>query len=461
MREDPSQYGEVPAPGFLDGSLATFVIFVAGLIPRCLLLVFLAQMPLMNDARSYFQMGTSLAHGDSFVPYWPPGLPYFLAFLQSIGLSQGVVARVGMLTFHALFSLVLFKLVRLFASRRAANIALLLFAFYPSHVHMSVEPMTEMVAAAGLVLTVYLASLCVRRRALGWAALLGCVVGSLMLTRPSSILLVGVLPGWLWVRTRRVGPPVICLAISMVILSAWLVKTQRMVGSFVFINTANARNCFIGNNPHTPLYKTWWLGTHMAGEPGVPDAYVERASQIEALPPTERDQHYRAAAFSYILSRPDLFAIRCVNRMRNYFAFDTFTGALLISDYAVNKWLGLGIIAMDAVFFFSIMTLGLVQLFASRPEPLTNRYRGLLLVVVVAYALPYWIAFSHPRFHFPVVPLFGLLAAIMLSRITRDGIRKIVESLRRSRARRAGLGVSLLLIAYIQIEWIVVMYARF
>ena len=34
------------------------------------------------------------------------------------------------------------------------------------------------------------------------------------------------------------------------------------------VNEANSVNFFIGNNPYTPLYKTWWFGSHGEGEPG-------------------------------------------------------------------------------------------------------------------------------------------------------------------------------------------------
>ena len=90
------------------------------------------------------------------------------------------------------------------------------------------------------------------------------------------------------------------LLAALLPIGAWLVHAHAMTGRFVPINSANTVNFFFGNNPYTPLYKTWWFGSHEPGEPGVPPEYTALEERIRAAPPEERERLYRDQALAHI-----------------------------------------------------------------------------------------------------------------------------------------------------------------
>src|SRR5215467_6786229 len=76
------------------------LILGIGIAIRLLFLLWLADKPLMSDAVHYDEMSVQLLNGDSFVPFWPPGLPLFLAIVHKLFGPATLAARLGMLVFY-------------------------------------------------------------------------------------------------------------------------------------------------------------------------------------------------------------------------------------------------------------------------------------------------------------------------------------------------------------------------
>jgi len=440
---------------------ATALIIVSvGLVLRLGALAWLSPTPLFADARSYHRMALQLAHGEQFSPYWPPGLPYYLSFFARVFSESEIISRSGTLLLYVVFSILLYKLAKRLTDMAAANLALLIFSLYPSYIHLSVESLTELPAATCLLATTYFAYLGGHRRS--WLALCvtGLALGWLSLIRPSAIMLIPLVAAYVVVRTKRVLLSALPCVVALVIISCWLYKAHHMAGHFVMINQANTRNVFFGNNPHTPLYRTWWFGSHGPGEPGVPDAYTALHARIKQLPEDAQNQAYRNATLDYVLAQPDLFLLRTVNRIRNYFAFDTYSGSVLIKGYRCNKVTGLLVLGLDAIFFTAILSLSILFLFTRTPSVMEKDGVTLILATVCAYAMPYWFSFSYPRFHIPIMPLLGIFGAAMLKQLIEQPRASLFGPLAHSAWRRYGLVLAFVLLAYIQIEWIFVMYWR-
>src|SRR5262249_36525850 len=58
---------------------ATTAIISMGVVLRLLFLWLIADKPLMSDAVNYNDMSLALLRGVPFVPFFPPGLPLYLA----------------------------------------------------------------------------------------------------------------------------------------------------------------------------------------------------------------------------------------------------------------------------------------------------------------------------------------------------------------------------------------------
>jgi 4-amino-4-deoxy-L-arabinose transferase-like glycosyltransferase len=434
---------------WLGSPSATWILAAAGLLLRLLALAVAARQPLADDALDYHETALKLLRGESFEPDWPPGLPYFLASACAIFGPSELTSRAAMVLLWCGFAAALFALGRRAGGVEAGNLALLLFAVFPSYVLLSVTPLTQLPAATLLLAAAVVSLRLIDRPSFGRGLAVGLTLAGLVLVRPSNLLLCAALPLYLFARTRRLAALVAPALVIALLVGAWSLKARAMTGRFVLINDSNSANLFCGNNPWTPLYRTWWFGSHKAGEPDVPDEYLREHQRIARLPIGERDHEFSRAALRHVLGRPDLFVVRSASRVRTYFAFDTFAGAQLAKG-AHLKHLGLLVIAVDAALYLAVAALALWLLIAAPPPG-----GPLLALLVLLYSAPYFISFSHPTYHFPVVPLLGVLAAVAGARLLAGELRAPLRG-----ARRVGLIAALALLAAIQLEWIANMSSR-
>ncbi len=447
--------------GFLGLRSATFVIIGIGITIRVAVLIVFAQLPLASDALSYHNMALRILANENFSPYWPPALPYFLSFFYYIFGPAEFVGRASMLLFYLIFSYAIFRLTKEITSIQTANITVLLFAIFPTYIFHSVEPYTQLPTATYLVVAAYLIVLSNKKQNLVYSILLGITIALLILTRASSIILLGLIPLYLIFKNRNLRSAVLLFLVALVVVFGWVGKVHQMTGRWIFINEANSANFFFGNNPYTPLYKTWWFGSHGEGDPEVPTAYRELLSSIRDNEAQIQDKLFFQVALNHIKTRPELFLIRTINRVRNYFAFDTFTGSALINSYSFNNFLGLAVIAIDALFYCAIMLLALRYMFTLQLNSNQFDYFALFMLLALGYAAPYWISFSHPTYHFPIIPLFGVLASALTARIIEAKHRQISWSwIPQSGRKKYSFLIICLVFIFTQIEWVLVMWSR-
>ena len=92
----------------------------------------------------------------------------------------------------------------------------------------------------------------------------------------------------------------------------------------------------------------------------------------------------------------------------------------------------------------------------SEPEDEPERRAGLVAVgLTLLYALPYFASFSHPTYHFPIIPLLAAPAAFVAARgLTGASI------LPSTRGRRRLIYAAWAVLLAIQMEWIAHMSSR-
>jgi 4-amino-4-deoxy-L-arabinose transferase-like glycosyltransferase len=410
----------------------------------------------LDENPSYREMALQLLHHQKFEPYWPPGSPLLLLFFFSLFGQSILISRAAMVPIYVVVSAFLHALVKEVSTRRAANLALLLFAFYPVYVRNSFNPSTEYPAAACLLGAVYFSLLAMRRCSWRWSALAGLFLGALALVRPSSLILIPLGALYCFLKTRKLTIALAPLIVSSFLISLWLVKADRLTGHFVAINSSNWQNFFLGNNPYVGIYRTWPEGL---AEYGFPPGLAASIHAIDRNPQPARDAVYRATTLRYIISRPDLFLIRTLSRFRTFFAFPVHRGDPVVKRFQIQQpgILVFGITLVDVACYWTIMLMAIAVIFGFRcrmpdGEPLT-----LVLSTALAYAAPYWVTFAQPRFNFPIIPLFGVLAAIGFdAAVTGTWAHAFQPSVRRRRAMT--LAVALFL--YIQVEWSLITYLR-
>jgi 4-amino-4-deoxy-L-arabinose transferase-like glycosyltransferase len=445
--------------GVLSRRSTVWFILTAGLLLRIALLLVAASSPLRNDQKNYHDVALLLLRGVSFSPDWPPGLPYWLAAVHAFLGSSEIASRLAMLLLYVPFSLLLFHLASRSAGTKAGNIAVLLFALSPAYLFHSIEPLTQLPVTVCL-LAMTAAMLWQLDRAAWWKLVLfGLASAAALLVRPASGIVVLFCTGYLGWKTKRVEAVLLPLVIVGLVTVTWLHKATEMSGHTPAINYNNSRNFFYGNNPYTPLYRTWWFGSHAAGEEGVPSAYTALITAIDARPVHERDSIFTAQANAHILARPDLFVLRSLNRVRCFFAYDTFTGSFLYKWYPLPRLAGLAAIGLDAVLYFVLVFAALLRA-AGRKRGEEGVAPGIVAMVPLLYALPYFTSFSHPTYHFPVLPFLAVYAMTPVPQgaMALTDVHDAVRSL--SRRGKMILAFAMLVFLAVQMEWTVMMIGR-
>jgi hypothetical protein len=455
-----------PFIAFLEDRRAGWVILLAALVVRLAVLFLVADAPLVSDAAGYFGEAGSLAGGVDYTPKWPPGLPLYLSVFRHLSTGE-FIARASMLLWFLALALVGYGLV-LDAAREekwteagkrsaqfGANLFLVAFAVFPCYILNSVDTLTQLPAAVGVMASAWLTLRLVRGAGTGTAVLLGCVLGFTALIRPTALLLIPAVPVYLAVRLKKPLPPLAVLLPAAGVVGLWLLVAWNMTGYFVFVNEANTWNLFLGNNPYTPLYRTWWLGSHAGGESGWPAGFSRLVGEINKLPAHLRSGRYAELAWGEIIGRPDLFTVRCLSRVQTYLALDSYTGSYLVKIFGLPLWVGLLAIAADGALYVGLVGAAILALFAGKKALPDKDALTVLLGISLLYALPYFVSFSHPTFHIPTTPLLAVIAAVFAGRLRRgDGVW---EKLKSSKKRRVWLWVVAALFAAVQIEWLVVM----
>jgi 4-amino-4-deoxy-L-arabinose transferase-like glycosyltransferase len=445
--------------GFLAWDRAVYVILVAGLLVRIAALGLIGHEGLRNEAPGYMEVAAQLLHSETFDPYWPPGVPYYLYVAQKLFGESILVARASILPIYAVFTAFLFTYVKKLGSLRAANLAALVFVFYPPYVRHSFNPSTEYPAAACVMGVVLLLTLAGRRPTWGLGAFVGILLGLLILIRPSSLLVAAFAFFHLLSRHKGARTAVVSLAVLLVLVSAWVWKAHTLTGRFVMINESNALNFFWGNNPYTPLYATWG---EAQGQLGLSEQYKSLLARIDSRPPSDRDRLYFRYALQHLRSRPDLFLIRTFNRARAYFGFPVHSAEPLKSVLGDQgrKWASVAITVADVSFYWPILVLTICFFFSTASSSVAVGDKIALLGTAAAYALPYWVAMSQPRYNFPVVPLLVVPAVLLLDSLAQKPVSEVFRPVIASRWRRYVLALSLFAFIYIQLEWIYVAYVR-
>ncbi len=418
-------------------------IVLMGLLVRIFVLWRIAGSPLASDSTDYREMASLLLGGGPFVPYWPPGLSLYLVPFLAAGAGDGIL-RASMLLWWLLFCFGFLRMAGDLRVRRELSLALLvIFTLAPAMIHFSLEPMTQMPAAALLLWAVSGAVRCLKGAGWGEALLMGASLGALSLVRPSAVPLLIAIPFQVALRRREWGRPAMAVVLGLAMVFAWIVKEHQLSGQWT-LNNSNGINLYYSNNPWTPLYRTWYFGSH--AKPGTEEIhefpqYERVIARVDSLPEKDRGDEFKRLAVAYVLRRPDLFALRTVNRVRCFWGFDIFTAANLRRSVQGRRWFPVAF-AMDAACYLAIAGFAFFWI-AATPGALWRRWESWLLVgTVVLYAFPYWVTMSHPTYHFPVIAPLALLGAMACELARSSGA-----------ATRWRGWTALVVLALIQVEW--------
>ncbi len=396
-------------------------------------MVLLGSMPMVSDAREYFDLALRLVAGDVREPfYWPPGESLVLRAAFALLGPSVAVARALTIAMSTLTVALTVLIARELAGDRVARTAGWMAALYVPSVLLCGQTYAQHLAALCLAAIAYFAMRAAREPRLAYFATAGLALGAGILTRPSMVSVSPVVvAAWAVAayreprarRALRSGAVAAgCVALACILP---VCAHDARAGAGWTVSTNNERNLFLGNNPFTPDYKTSHLGQRSLEElePGARtylESFYARDDERVAM------QH---AAVAYMIEHPARTSLRTLNRTTSFWGFD------YLASREIQKWRGwrpsartsLALLALEAASYLAIAALAIVTLFAMGasahgarwvPEAggaFSPAWRTWLVALALAYELPYTVAFSGGTYHFPVVPLLVPLAAVAAS----------------------------------------------
>lgn len=433
-----------------------FVIpIMAGLFIRLgVAFVWLGTTQPYNDAADYFAEASHLAEGtrESVAFYWPPGTSYYLAGwfrllgssitvarVAMIGISVMQIAVVGLLAFHAT------------GSRRIACLACWIWALYPPSVLLVFQPFSQHLAGLSLAVIALCGMQWLRYSSYLWLTLMGLSLGIGCLTRPSMMsvaLLAGLglilstlaQTGLTWKGVRTVSARCLTLCLPALLVVAPTVAYNAHCGAGYTLSTNNERNFFLGNNPHTPWYKTGLFAQRSLNE--LPDDVQNYLLSFYNAP--NRRAAMTQAAAEHIRKNPGLTALRTANRARAFWGFDYLASRVVLATTG-SRIASATVLLAEAAGYCAVMMLALLGLVFWRQQ------RNWLAVVwclgaIIAYAAPYCLAFSGGTYHFPVMGLVVPFAALGIEVLLLTDFNRLLSSRR--------LWTALLLFVALQVEYV-------
>ena len=203
-----------------------------------------------------------------------------------------------------------YEIGRRVVDRKVGLVAALLTTLHPylvwHDVHMNREILDHFLAAAAVLLTLVV----VQRGGLLWAALLGGVLGLMILGNVRTLFLPLVFGAYvLWRRRDWTWEPAVALCVAALVLAPWVIRNEVSVGCVAI--TTDARALWKANNEQTleTLQRGGWIDDvdNIPGAPITPQDAGELYKETGRIVRTDecaQMRFYRERALDFMVDHP-------------------------------------------------------------------------------------------------------------------------------------------------------------
>jgi len=360
-----------------------------------------------NTARRLVETGTyatDIGAGHLLHAGRPPGYPFFLAAVMEVFGAKPWVPTLGNILINILTGIVVFSMATQFAGDKAASLALLLLALWPSNTAMvglaATEPLSVFLVVAGL----WAFAMSTSRNRSRYAVLAGVVTGLSALVRSQLLILPAV---WVlfvamdrvkrWVSIKHTALAIMAMLLTIM---PWAVRNYRVLRAFVPVSTNGGDVFYRANNP---LATGGWisqgerrLDVDMFGGDEVQWNRTGFAWGMEWIKNHPLAFLKLALVKEHILLGKDDSGIRWSLKMGH-----NETGMFCRSMWGISDawWIGVWALAL-------IGAIRCRHFFAGNPTG------GLMLSIVLFFVFTHCIFESQPRYHMPFVGILVVIAAM-------------------------------------------------
>jgi 4-amino-4-deoxy-L-arabinose transferase-like glycosyltransferase len=242
--------------------------------------------------------------------YTQPLYGFFLIPLYWVLDRHWLVIGLAQIAVAVATAWLVYEIGRRVADRRVGLVAALLTTLHPyvvwHDVHMNREILDQLLAAAAVLL-----ALVVAERGGAWlGALLGGILGLMVLGNVRTVFVPLVLVAYvLWRRRGWTWEPAVALGVAALVLAPWIVRNEVSVGCVAI--TTDARALWKANNEHT--LETLRNGGWIDDVPSIPGAPITPQDAGELYRETGRVvrtdecaqmRFYRERALDFMVDRP-------------------------------------------------------------------------------------------------------------------------------------------------------------
>ena len=354
------------------------------------------------DEPEYLAIAESIAAGNGFAFYGEPTAYRDMLFPS---LAGGLMAMVGsecvvfylQLLLDLGTALLLFLIVRRHRSESAALMAGAFWLLYPAAVLFTALFLTETLFVFLWVLALYVYDRIDPDNAARVSLILGLILGLLLLTRATGVILVLALVLHLLFR-RHYRTATVMLVVMLVVILPWMMRNASVMGSFS-LNTNSGINLYQGNNPYA-------TGAYRFDDP------VTAPLEFGKLKEAGRNQRATRLSLEYIRS----FPVQTLALWPRKLAYFWSTDVSLWAHYAARPGVSLAArlralpwtsLAVTAAVYIALVMTGVAGLGLSTTAPL----RGVLIAQIGLATLSAFATYGLARYHYPLMPALIIGAA--------------------------------------------------
>lgn len=391
--------------------LTVFLSFIVRL-----LFVYFDGNKITSDEIDYYSLALNILHGKGFslptgflTAYRPPAYPFFVAGILSLIPSVVAVEFVQILL-EIGSGVILYHIGKKVFSQTVGFAAMMMWNLFPTSIILSSQLMSESLVTFLLLLFVMIGM--ISKTITHWKAFFeGCIGGILLLIKPQIILLFVTIGIYYLVRKRETVPirPVVLMGIGMLLIAApWVIRNKLVFGEFL-VTTNGGMNFWIGNNEEAN------------------GSYFIPASDTLSSIANEPEQNRKGyqSGLSFIREHPVRWAEHAVRKTAFLFSSQNYVSRIIRENTSPHaryrekvRMIPIADLALLNVPFLIMLYFGTAGFFLYY-----KHYTG-----VIPFHLfpPVWIAvhclyFGAPRFLYPLLPIFCLLAAAVLTNHNSKG----------------------------------------
>lgn len=390
----------------------TIYIVLIAFALRLLWLLLIPVIP-VSDSVMYHEFAKSISSGNGYAfpagnltAYWPVGTPAIYAFLYTLFGESFFVIAVFNLVVGLLTLVLMMALARLWFNEPTAYIVGILYAIWPSQIQFTTILASETIFNVFILLGLFFWYRPQSNTLSNW------IIGTIFFVaatyvRPIALLIPFILIGLSFLRgfdfKQLFGSSLVAVITMTILIAPWAARNYDLFDEFVLISTNGGPVFWMGNNPDS------------TGE------YMPLPENLEFDSETERADYFKSEAIKHIKQEPGIFAKRLVKRFVDYYRSENI-GVNWNIEGIKQKGLDKTVLPLKLISSGYWVLLVLLAVYGGigliRSEGFYNAITATPIIALIGYntALHTIIA-SGDRYHFPIIPFIGLLAAYALFRI--------------------------------------------